>query len=356
MFRFRHALVASLAVCAAWSVAQWGRAESLAMLGPIRPIDKNEPLPPEKVPVITSVTLGPGGARIATSGDDHLVRIKNTKDGSLVQRLAGHADWVRAVRFDASGRFLATAGDDRRIRIWTLDAPPAEDGRPPRISVSTPEQVIHALVFRPDGKMLAAAGFSGQVLLLDTQTGEIRETLDAASGDVRALAFSPDGAQLAAAGRDGTIRVWNTADGRHIADLVGHTQRVRALTYVTVPDTAGGQVPRLASGGDDRQLRLWDVAAGTSEALPVRSGKILSLGYCPPGRLAVGASDNLIRVWDLAARRELCVLAGHTGSVAELAWNVTEGSLVSGSFDTTVLVWRLPEARGNQLSHVDATR
>jgi WD40 repeat protein len=99
---------------------------------------------------------------------------------------------------------------------------------------------------------------------------------------------------------------------------------------------------RLASGGDDRAARIWNVAAGKLQTtLPDRPGKILSLVFCGPNRLAAGSTDNLIRVWDLAADKESCRLSGHTGSVAALVWDPTPAMLVSGGFDTTVRLWSM---------------
>jgi WD40 repeat protein len=63
--------------------------------------------------------------------------------------------------------------------------------------------------------------------------------------------------------------------------------------------------------------------------------------YCGPGILAASSSDNVIRLWDTKSRQERGRLLGHTGSVTTLAWYGKSGTLVSGSFDTTVRVWQV---------------
>ncbi|MBN1908575.1 MAG: WD40 repeat domain-containing protein [Pirellulales bacterium] len=312
----------------------------------VQVIDLDPETRPDHAPVVTGLSIGPSGALMATSGDDHLIRVWSLPRGDILKRIGGHADWVRTAQFSHDGQWLATAGDDRRVRIWTLD------GKTPRHSIATPDQVIYTLAFSPDDSILAAAGYSGQILLIDPKTGQTLRTLEGPGSEIRALAFSPDGRLLAAAGRTGLIRLFNPADGTQIRDLVDHTRPVRALLFAQTPSTDPNEPSKrsLLSAGDDRQIRIWDLDTGRAEALPELPTKIFALALCPDGRLASGGSDNAIRIWDLASRQEVARLVGHTGSVAELVWNPVENVLLSGSFDTTVRVWRLPDRPTERIS------
>jgi WD40 repeat protein len=103
----------------------------------------------------------------------------------------------------------------------------------------------------------------------------------------------------------------------------------------------------LATGGDGRELSLWDIASG--EKLLTLAGqpyKIRALAFCGPRRLAAAGTDNLIHVWDMETGTELLTLRGHEGSVSSLAYDVAEDALISGSYDTTVRVWRLGDDDG----------
>ena len=51
----------------------------------------------------------------------------------------------------------------------------------------------------------------------------------------------------------------------------------------------------------------------------------------------------MIHVWDLTSKEETHRLVGHTGTVAALAYDPTQHVLVSGSFDTTIAIWLLPQ-------------
>ena len=73
--------------------------------------------------------------------------------------------------------------------------------------------------------------------------------------EVFAVAFHPDGTRLATGGRDRAIRLWDLARGKEedVARLQGHTSFVMSLAFS--PDGA-----TLASGSGDATVRLWDTA------------------------------------------------------------------------------------------------
>jgi len=64
------------------------------------------------------------------------------------------------------------------------------------------------VAFSPDGRLLASASEDKTVRLWDPVTGQHQRTLTGHAGPVRSVAFSPDGRLLASAGDDGTVRLW----------------------------------------------------------------------------------------------------------------------------------------------------
>jgi len=55
----------------------------------------------------------------------------------------------------------------------------------------------------------------------------------------------------------------------------------------------------LASGSDDRTIRLWDTKTGQStKVLNGHTGSVRSLTVLQDGTLASGSEDKTIRLWD----------------------------------------------------------
>lgn len=155
-------------------------------------------------------------------------------------------------------------------------------------------------------------------------------------GWVRCLALDPNNEWFASGGNDRLIKIWDLASGTLKLTLTGHINNVRALAV-------SDRHPYLFSCAEDNKVKCWDLEYNSCTR---QYHGHLSGVYClavHPGLdlLATGGRDAVVRVWDMRTQKPIHVLSGHTGTVMSLISQKTEPQFVSGSLDKMIRLWDL---------------
>ncbi len=196
---------------------------------------------------------------------------------------------------------------------------------------------LSSVVVSPDAR-LVAIGYGEDILLWDTQTGEVLPPLVGHDFGVLAVAFIDNGKRLVSVGYDATARLWEVSTGAELNHF-----EVYSTPHSTVaidPNTntmlvSGGRMPfvcrwhitsgeeisclndadsplwvnalaigpnghQALSGGPHNEVTLWNLKTGRAIRQFNAGGAIYGVAICPNGKYGLSASDDgVINVWNL---------------------------------------------------------
>ncbi|KAI5361912.1 Putative F-box domain, WD40/YVTN repeat-like-containing domain superfamily [Septoria linicola] len=224
--------------------------------------------------------------------------------------------------------------------------------------------VVTCLLFDSD-KILTGSDDT-KINVYDTKTGALRNRLEGHEGGVWALQY--DGDILVSGSTDRSVRVWDIKSGRCLQVFQGHTSTVRCLVILkpvqvdTEPDGTPVMMPEeplIITGSRDSTLRVWKLPkpgdrniyhAGPPANdhdnpyfLRTLSGHHNSVRAIAAhgDTLVSGSYDCTVRVWKISNGDLVHRLQGHTQKVYSVVLDHARNRCISGSMDNLVKVWDL---------------
>lgn len=241
----------------------------------------------------------------------------------------------------------------------------SEDSQPKHLAFRAHHRhVVTCLLFDSD-KILTGSDDT-KINVYDTKTGALRTRLEGHEGGVWALQY--EGNTLVSGSTDRSVRVWNIEAGTCLQIFQGHTSTVRCLVIlkpVQIGTEADGtpimmpKEPLIITGSRDSTLRVWKLPGP-------KDPKIFQAG--PPANdrdnpyflrtlsghhnsvraiaahgdtLVSGSYDCTVRVWKISTGDLVHRLQGHTQKVYSVVLDHQRNRCISGSMDNFVKVWDL---------------
>jgi WD40 repeat protein/transcriptional regulator with XRE-family HTH domain len=326
-----------------------------------------------------SITFSVDGKQLAIASDDGAARVLDIETGEILFELRGHTKAVHAITFSPDGKQLATSSLDKSIRFWDaatgkelatwrdiqdpsnqliyspdgarilfVDAPVlfAQPGLLHVVEAGSGEEIYRAPVgyygfaLSPDGKRLALIPPDMRFIrILDASNGQPLYNLPRPPNRITWMAFSPDSSRLAVGGYDRKVHLWDTGTGIKLFTLSGHSELVGVVTFS--PDGM-----HLASGAFDGTLKIWSIEPPSEVFTIKQSGFANRLAVSPDGALiaATGSSPStgsgdFLTVWDAQSGIIIYERKAHAEFAVAVAFSPDGKEIATGGRDHTIKVW-----------------
>jgi WD40 repeat protein len=246
-----------------------------------------------------------------------------------------HTGRIERIGVDVESRYLVTGSLDKTVRVWDPTTGRLLQILRPPIGADE-EGTILAVAISPDGRIVAAGGFTGlewdnsvSLYLFDRLTGQLVRRIAGFPHLIFHLAFSKDGQSLAVTlGETEGLRIYRTSDWF----LIGEDRDYGASTHWAEFDTAGW----LATASSDGFIRLYDrnlkrvarkLASGGHEPASVSfslDGNRLAVGYADSPRVSILSDRDLSDLYEPETRDVV------EGNLMHVAWSLDGRTLYAG--------------------------
>ena len=280
---------------------------------------------------------------------------KDTGDALPPAKIAVIQQWIKeGAKLDAGIDAKADLIRELRLR-WKPPTAPIVYTRPVEIT---------ALAFTPDNKSLVASGHH-ELTVWDVATGKLEKRIRTRARRALAMVFLPDGKLAVAGGRpgeEGDVRVYDINAGTpKVVDGVTYLDGVddKAVMVKQLLDSDDEVLclalspdgKKLASGGCDRIVNVWDISGGAANAKLEQSIEnhadwVFAVAFSADGkRLVTGSRDKTAKVWDLATKESVVTFPDHQAPVYGVALRADGKVGYSAGDDNQVREWN---ATGDQ--------
>ncbi|XP_059371247.1 katanin p80 WD40 repeat-containing subunit B1 [Carassius carassius] len=275
---------------------------------------------------VSSLVLGKASGRLlATGGEDCRVNIWAVSKPNCIMSLTGHTSPVECIQFNSSEERVVAGSQSGSLRLWDLEA--AKILR----TLMGHKASVCSLDFHPMGEYLASGSVDSNIKLWDVRRKGCVFRYKGHTQPVHCLAFSPDGKWLASASDDSTVKLWDLIAGKMITEFTSHTSAVNVVQFH--PNEY-----LLASGSADRTVKLWDLEKfnmiGSSEG---ETGVVRSVLFNPDGSCLYSGSENTLRVYGWEPDRCFDVVHVGWGKVSDLA--ISNNQMIAVSYSQNNVSW-----------------
>ena len=282
---------------------------------------------------VLALAYSPDGKLIASAGDDQKIQVWSVDQNISVVTLNGHQSKIIDLVFYGNNR-LISASEDKSIRIWDI----AQGSELDRFVLRSGR--LTSIDFNQKNNFLVSGSSDGIVRLWDLKTKDLLAAFNQHQGIVWSVAFSPSGTHIASGSEDKTVHFWEVETKTLVSTFTGHNNRVWEVLF----NFDGSQI---ISADWDGVVFLWSTdQSEPNNPLKTYDRPVLSMAYSNSNSnstlalgLASSPTDETIKLWNLSSRQE--IQSFDSNSRHAIAFSPDKVSMITaGSIDGTISIWQ----------------
>ncbi len=286
---------------------------------------------------VSWVEYTPSGDAIVTSSWAGTASVFDSGTGKQRRMISGHTDAVQSCRGSKDGRLLATAGWDKRTKIWD-----ASSGV--QLCTIPNDAPVFTSSFSPDGRLVVTGDLRGVARVWEWRSSKLLFTFRGHGATIWTAEFSADGSQVLTASEDGTAKVWDMNGPTTKVDLAGHTAAILSVEFST-------DCTSVVTGSDDNTARTWNPGSGSTTRIIEGHQKGIVRGdgtdihgvsarfFSNSSTIATLGVDGSARIWDAGTGKEKGRIQGKDDMAYALALSPDGRRLVTGTRGFKAVVW-----------------
>jgi len=283
---------------------------------------------------VYSASFSPDGQAVVSSLGDQVV-LWDIKTGSPLGGLVHRGGVVNSACFSFDGCYIVSSSSDGTIAIWDVGTYKQVN------TLIGHKRAVNSALFSPDAKLVVSCSDDSTIRVWNADTGTlIGAPLVGHSLRVTTVSISPNGEQIASGSFDCTLRLWDVRTLSQVWESKGSKESISSVSWS--PD---GRY--IVSGSVFGPSCLWEVTSRLEvDKVHIFPSAINSTSFSSDGKLLAlaGKASQEVVLWSTATRTELQYLRDHQGKMNTISFSSDGSSLVSGSNDGTIRMWKPSES------------
>ncbi|GAB4159503.1 MAG: hypothetical protein Tsb009_36810 [Planctomycetaceae bacterium] len=284
---------------------------------------------------VSALDFSRDGKFIASAGFDRNIRLWDAKTGKKLFSRWLRTSSGRCISFSPKANILVVGTSDGRLLLWDFDRRRSGE-------LNGHRAIVSDVSFSPSGKLIASVGYDRQLILWDIETGEMKTRVPTAYGSsIRAVAFSSDEKLVAIAGRGGPIKIYDSQTGELKKEWM--VQKGSIITAVTF--LPGDK--RVVTGDYSGFVKVWElesqkaIATVRPEKTYVKEvrvspdGKTLAIAISNPKNIQVGGAF----LWNMDSQSQPVSVKENSFGINAIRFSPSGKTIATGSYDWSIRLW-----------------